>query len=135
MSAITLDLGHILIDRVLTMIAAIVRFRLCSTRAHIVLTLLACHVYLPALSSRGLYLDIDVLLLRTRKTAAIEEYSGNDRYDYDQRQRPYDAAACSFAFCHFLFLPVFSNSSAMRPLIGDSQEACRCEITREIESG
>ena len=133
MAAVAFDLGHIATDRVLAVIAAIVRIRLCSTNAHIVLTFLACHCYLHLpLSSRGFDLDIDVLLLRTaHKTAAVEEYARDDRHDDDQRQRPYDAAACSFTFCHFLFLPC---SELVRLKSRQSKNRKRCaagEIGRE----
>lgn len=82
MPTITFDLGKILIDRILAVITAIVRFRFCGAYAHIVLTFFACHRYLPNLACGSLDLDIDVLFLRAaHKTAAVEKHTGDDRHD------------------------------------------------------
>lgn len=108
MPTIAFDLCHILIDSILAVITAVVRFWLRSAYAHIVLTFFACHIFLLELSSRSLDLDVDVFLLRsTHKSAAVEKYTCNDRYNNYQRKRPNDAATCAFTFCHFLFLPRF----------------------------
>jgi len=48
MAAVAFDLGEILIDCLLAVVAAIVRIRPCSTYAHLVLTLFACHVLPPS---------------------------------------------------------------------------------------
>jgi hypothetical protein len=83
MTAIALDLGEILIDSILTMIAAIFRFRLRSANAHFVLTFFASHLFNPrflAARSRNLY--VDLFLLRARKTPAIEKYTCDDRHNY-----------------------------------------------------